>query len=219
MDMQFLAKNNGVVDQDILNFYKKNEKIRLVAPVAVAMVTKTNQPNTSAVVKTELSGLTEIQKAFLLTIGGLLQPTVIMSHPLIREASVFFGLQEIPGDQHQPQILTFFKETGHKDIRTDEDAWCSAFVAYCAKKSGLTYSKKATAKSWLNVGKAVTDPQPGDLVIFWREDPNSWKGHVAIYLGKDENADEVICLGGNQNDEVNVSSYSEAYVLGYRRLK
>ena len=219
MDMQFLAKNNGVVDQDILNFYKKNEKVRLVAPVAVAMVPKTNQPNTSAVVKTELSGLTEVQKAFFLTISGLIQPTVIMSDPLIREASVFFGLQEIPGDQHQQQILTFFKETGHKDIRTDEDAWCSAFVAYCAKKSGLTYSKKATAKSWLNVGKAVTDPQPGDLVVFWREDPNSWKGHVAIYLGKDENAHEVICLGGNQNDEVNVSSYSEANVLGYRRLK
>jgi len=127
-------------------------------------------------------------------------------------------LHELEGDQHQPQILTFFKETGHREIRTDEDAWCSAFVAYCAKKAGLSYSKKATAKSWLSVGKEVTQPQPGDLVIFWREDPNSWKGHVAIYLGKDEQTHEVICLGGNQDDEVNISTYSESYVVGYRRL-
>ena len=218
MDMQFMALNNGVVDQDILNYYRKNEKVRLVAPVAVAMVSKTPQTNVSTMVKSEISGLSDVQKAFFQTISGLLSTAVITSNPLIREASGFFGLQEIPGAQHQQQILTFFKETGHKDIHTDEDAWCSAFVAYCAKKAGLNYSKKATAKSWLNIGKEVKDPQPGDLVIFWREDPNSWKGHVAIYLGTDENAHEVICLGGNQNDEVNVSAYSESNVLGYRRL-
>lgn len=174
--------------------------------------------NGSAPLNSEISGLTEVQRAFFQSIGGLLSTAVITSTPLIREASGFFGLHELQGDQHQPQILAFFKETGHKDIRTDEDAWCSAFVAYCAKKAGLSYSKKATAKSWLNVGKEVSNPQPGDLVIFWREDPNSWKGHVAIYLGKDLNAHEVICLGGNQDDEVNVSSYSESYVVGYRRL-
>jgi uncharacterized protein (TIGR02594 family) len=218
MDMQFMVLNNGVVDQDILNYYRKNEKVRLVAPVAVAMVSKTPQMNVSATVKTEISSLSHVQKAFFQSIGGMLSTTVITSNPLIREASGFFGLQEIPGEQHQPQILTFFRETGHKEIRTDEDAWCSAFMAYCAKKAGLSYSKKATAKSWLNVGKEVKNPQPGDLVIFWREDPNSWKGHVAIFLGIDQLTNEVICLGGNQDDEVNVSSYSTSYVLGYRRL-
>ena len=218
MDMQFMVLNNGVVDQDILNYYRKNEKVRLVAPVSVAMVSKTPQTNVSATVKPEISDLSHVQKAFFQSIGGMLSTTVIASNPLIREASGFFGLQEIPGEQHQPQILTFFRETGHKEIRTDEDAWCSAFMAYCAKKAGLSYSKKATAKSWLNVGKEVKDPQPGDLVIFWREDPNSWKGHVAIFLGIDQLTNEVICLGGNQDDEVNVSSYSTSYVLGYRRL-
>jgi uncharacterized protein (TIGR02594 family) len=218
MDMKFIALNNGVVDQDILNYYRINEKVRIVAPVAVASFKTAVSSPILKESSMELSGMTDAQKRFYQTLNGLLNIVSVTSNNLIKEASVFYGLQEIPGDEHQPQILTFFKETGHKEIHTDEDAWCSAFMAYCAKKAGLSYSKKATAKSWLSIGKKVSDPQPGDLVIFWREDPNSWKGHVAIYLGKDRLTNEVICLGGNQDDEVNVSAYSESYVLGYRRL-
>ena len=114
--------------------------------------------------------------------------------------------------------MNFFKETGNGSIKTDEDAWCSVFVSYCAKEAGLNYSKKANAKSWLQQGTATTNPKPGDIVVFWREDPDSWEGHVAIYLGRDEFTNEIICLGGNQDDQVCIRNYSTNQVIGYRTL-
>jgi uncharacterized protein (TIGR02594 family) len=139
-------------------------------------------------------------------------------NPLIKEARKYFGVEEIEGNQHNKAILNFFKETGNGSIKTDEDAWCSVFVGYCAKQAGLNYSKKANAKSWLEQGTATSNPKPGDIVVFWREDPDSWKGHVAIYLGKDETTNEVICLGGNQDDQVCIRQYSVNQVVGYRSL-
>jgi hypothetical protein len=41
---------------------------------------------------------------------------------------------------------------------------------------------------------------------------------VAIYLGKDPATGNIICLGGNQDDEVNVRMYDSNNVLGYRRI-
>ena len=70
----------------------------------------------------------------------------------------------------------------------------------------------------MNQGVATTNPKPGDIVVFWRDDPDSWKGHVAIYLGKDEANNEIICLGGNQDNQVCVRSYSDSHVVGYRTL-
>ena len=72
---------------------------------------------------------------------------------------------------------------------------------------------------WLEIGKKVTEPKPGDIVIFWREDPNSWKGHVSIFIGKDEETNEIICLGGNQDDQVCIRKYDANSVLGFRHLE
>jgi uncharacterized protein (TIGR02594 family) len=90
-------------------------------------------------------------------------------------------------------------------------------VFFWPKKFFFFFKKKATAKSWMEVGKEVKNPLPGDVVIFWRDDKNSWKGHAAIYIGKDE-AGNIICIGGNQDDEVNIGYYSGDHVVGYRRL-
>ena len=80
----------------------------------------------------------------------------------------------------------------------------------------MKYTNNALARSWLNVGQAVDKPQPGDIVIFWRETMDSCKGHVAIWLG--ETSDGVICLGGNQGDSVCIGVSEKNTVLGYRRL-
>ena len=127
-----------------------------------------------------------------------------------------FGVKEIVGLNHNPIILNYFHEIGHKWVKDDETAWCSAFVNWCALKAGLERSDKLDARSWLKVGQEVTKPMPGDIVVFWRNDPNSWQGHVAIYVG--ESKTFVYALGGNQNNEVNVSAYHKTRLLGYRRL-
>ena len=135
-------------------------------------------------------------------------------HPMIRTAVGLYGTTEISGAQNNPKIVEFFHATGQRNINDDETHWCSAFIMYCAKMNGLDYPKNAVARSWMKVGKKVEQPRVGDLVVFgWGQ---SYHGHVAIYLGETDHG--VICLGGNQGDEVNVMVFSKESILGYRRL-
>lgn len=137
---------------------------------------------------------------------------------LLKIAFNELGTEEIVGAQHNPEILKYAKDTGIKGVTTDEIAWCSTFVNWVAWKSGLQYSGKANARSWLNTGTKVTDPEPGDVVVFWRESPESWKGHVGFFLGFSANKKRVYCLGGNQGNRVSVSGYRINTVLSYQRL-
>jgi hypothetical protein len=64
----------------------------------------------------------------------------------------------------------------------------------------------------------VKDAKMGDVVIINRpkkDQPDT--RHVAFFAGFDEDG-KIKLLGGNQNDEVNVSSYDVADVIGIRRV-
>ncbi len=137
---------------------------------------------------------------------------------LLKIAFNELGTEEIVGDVDNPEVLKYAKETKIKGITNDEIPWCSTFVNWVAWKSGLQFSGKANARSWLSVGNKVTEPEPGDVVIFWRESPQSWKGHVAFFLGISMDKKRVYCLGGNQGNRVSVSAYRYNTVLSFQRL-
>ncbi len=137
---------------------------------------------------------------------------------LLKIAFNELGTEEIVGDIDNPEVLKYAKDTGIKGITSDEIPWCSTFINWVAWKAGLEYSKKANARSWLNVGQKVSVPEPGDIVVFWRESPQSWKGHVAIFLGISIDKKRVYCLGGNQGNRVSVSAYRMNTVLSFQRL-
>jgi uncharacterized protein (TIGR02594 family) len=126
------------------------------------------------------------------------------------------GIKEIVGRKHNPEVLKYFKETGQSWVTTDEMAWCSAFANWICKKSGLPYTGKLNARSWLKVGRKVDMPKLGDIVVFWRESPQSWKGHVAFFIRETKNW--IYVLGGNQNNQVKISAYPKYRLLQYRRL-
>lgn len=137
---------------------------------------------------------------------------------LLKIAFGELGTEEIVGDKHNPEVLKYAKETNIPGVDTDEVAWCSTFVNWVAKKAGLQFSGKANARSWLNVGVKVMVPEPGDIVVFWRESPQSWKGHVGIFLGLSADKKRVYCIGGNQGNRVSVSAYRLDTVLSFQRL-
>jgi len=137
---------------------------------------------------------------------------------LLKIAFNELGTEEIVGDIDNPEVLKYANETGITGITNDEIPWCSTFVNWVAWKADLEFTKKANARSWLNVGKKVTSPEPGDVVVFWRESPQSWKGHVGIFLGVSTDKKRVYCLGGNQGNRVSVSAYRLNTVLSYQRL-
>ena len=134
---------------------------------------------------------------------------------ILEIAFSFYGLKEWTGEgESNPEVEEFFAELGYD--YSDDTAWCSAFVNYIAKKAGVEYTGKLNARSWMKAGSETDSPQPGDIVVFWRESKDSWKGHVAIYIN--EMDDRVYALGGNQANMVNISSYPSYRVLGFRRL-
>lgn len=129
-----------------------------------------------------------------------------------------YGMKEMAGAQSNPDILAFFKELGYDWVTDDSStAWCSAALSYYAKKCGYEYNKTLAARDWLKMPIMVLKPQLGDIVVFWRESPQSWKGHVGLYIT--QNASVVYCLGGNQNNTLSISAYPREQVLGYRSLK
>ncbi len=128
-----------------------------------------------------------------------------------------FGIKEVVGKKDNPEVLKYFDEIGYEGSKLkDETSWCSAFVNWVCKKSNLPYSGKLTARSWLKVGRKVEMPKLGDVVVFWRESPESWKGHVGFFIRETDNL--VYVLGGNQSNQVKISAYPKYRLLQYRRL-
>lgn len=136
---------------------------------------------------------------------------------LVNVALQEIGVEEIIGSRHNPIVTGYFKESGHSWVKDDETAWCSAFMNAMARRSCLESTGKLDARSWLTVGEEITEPQIGDVVVFWRNSPSSWQGHVAIYIREDKHY--IYCLGGNQNNKVGIDKYKKSRLLGYRRLR
>ena len=130
----------------------------------------------------------------------------------------YLGIEERPGPSAHPLISFWLELCSMGRDCQDETPWCSAFVNGIAWELRLPRSKMANARSWLNVGLPVANPIPGwDVVVLWRGNPGSWKGHVGFYMGEEGN--EVIILGGNQSNRVSIDHYSKEQLLGYRRLR
>ena len=131
-----------------------------------------------------------------------------------------YGVTEISGSEHEPRIVEYSQKGGFKGIIDDETAWCSIFVNYIAKKCGMQRSKKANARSWLNVGviRELDEAIRGDVVILWRVSKDSWKGHVGIYAGKSKDKKLIHILGGNQTNMVCIRKYPAYRLLGIRRM-
>lgn len=123
------------------------------------------------------------------------------------------GVKEIKGGKHNPKILEYHAETSLK-ATTDEVPWCSSFVSWCLEKVGIPSTRNAWARSYVGWGEEITEPAIGDIVIFKR---GKASGHVAFYF--DTVGDEIIVLGGNQNNEVNLSRYPKSKLIGFRRWK
>lgn len=95
-------------------------------------------------------------------------------------------------------------------------AWCAAFVNSTLKQSGMEGTGSNMARSFLEWGQPVDQPQRGDLAVFSRGDPNGPYGHVGFFDGYNEDG-TIRVLGGNQGDSVSIANYGTDRLLGFRR--
>lgn len=138
----------------------------------------------------------------------------------INFALSFYGVNEaFTNGKSNPIVVSFFKEFADWATNSTTTAWCSAYVNSIMASTGYEYSGSVSARSWMNVGQDVKNPRTGDVVVFWRESKNSWKGHVGIFISFTSDGRNINVLGGNQGNKVSIAPYPISQLLGYRRLK
>ncbi|WLR91016.1 TIGR02594 family protein [Shinella zoogloeoides] len=132
----------------------------------------------------------------------------------IDKAAGYIGEQEIKGGKHNPLIIDWWKAIGASWFKDDETPWCGAFVGGVLAEVGikpLPGGKGASARAWNEFGVKLLKPAVGCIVIFSR----NGGGHVGFVVGKDQKGNLMV-LGGNQADGVNIKPFATSRVLGYR---
>jgi uncharacterized protein (TIGR02594 family) len=124
-----------------------------------------------------------------------------------------FGLTETPGSASTAEILAFYRDAGHAEIRSDEVAWCAAFVGACLERAGQRCTRSLLARSYLDWGEAIEAPRTGAIAVLTRDGDPAF-GHVGFLIGA--SADRVFLLGGNQSDSVSVKTFARSRVLSFR---
>lgn len=123
------------------------------------------------------------------------------------------GVASFEGKASNPRI-----EAYHQVVSTrqwdDKVPWCSSFLNWCMGRAGIPGTGSALARSWLKWGVPLESPRVGCVVVIWHEKPDSWKGHVGLFLKEEEG--QVYLWGGNQQGEVCEKNYPVDRVLGYR---
>jgi hypothetical protein len=101
------------------------------------------------------------------------------------------GAGELGGNNRGPWVSKYLAPAG-----LDEgNPWCASFVSWCYLRAvggdkhlmPFAYSPGARnllqefkAKGWDYAPKSGYQPQPGDIVVWWREKLSGWLGHVGF---------------------------------------
>lgn len=124
------------------------------------------------------------------------------------------GTKEIPGKKRSNhRVEQYHDATGYLSWALDDIPWCGSFVGFVMMKAGYEIPERAgTALEWLEFGKALHKPMMGAIAVKTR----NGGGHVTFVVGVSEDDEYVYCLGGNQNDEVNIQRYRVTDFVDFR---
>jgi uncharacterized protein (TIGR02594 family) len=165
-----------------------------------------------------IEGLIDFLKKFL---SRLEEPRLEESRNsfFLKAAAEHIGVKEWK-DGSNPQVekyLDWGSRADNKDSGLDDSIpWCAGYIGERLESVNMGSTNSLAARSYLGWGKSSkNNPVPGDLVVYWRGSRDGWQGHVGVYLMQTDT--HIYTLGGNQNDEVNVTSYSKDRFLDFRR--
>lgn len=136
----------------------------------------------------------------------------------MRVARSYIGLREVKGVQHNPAIIKMLDEMGQFSNearawwRDDETPWCGLFLGYVMGLSGRYVIKEwYRAKEWATpLLTKLAKPAYGSIAVLSRHGG----GHVGLVVGQDQRGN-IMLLGGNQGDMVQISPFSPNRIDGY----
>lgn len=119
---------------------------------------------------------------------------------------------EVAGSARNPRIIEYHATTA-LSAQSDEVPWCSSFCNWVFKQCGIKGTGSAMARSWIGWGVPCEAPVEGCVVILARGH-NPVLGHVGFCVGCLGN--NILILGGNQNDKVSIQSFPMIKVIACR---
>ena len=136
----------------------------------------------------------------------------------INTARQYIGLQEVKGTKHNPTIIQMLNEMGSFSNeakvwwRDDDTPWCGLFVGYVLGKSDRFVVKEwYRAKEWASpLMTKLSTPAYGSIAVLSRQGG----GHVGFVVGTDAQGN-IMLLGGNQGDKVQISPFKPDRIEGY----
>lgn len=132
--------------------------------------------------------------------------------PWMALAKKEIGQKEVPGRGNNSRIVEYSR---YVDLQVSSDSvpWCASFVNFVLVRAGYEGTNSAAARSFIDWGRTIEMPVYGCIVVFERGNSN-WKGHVGFFVGFHQG--DLLILGGNQSDAVNIKKYPRSKVLAYR---
>ena len=135
----------------------------------------------------------------------------VSTQPWMQQAKSQIGMHERTDESVVQDYWRKAKLSGLAKRSASSVPWCSGFCCAMFEDVGIRSARTDGAKNWLNWGKGLESPVDGCIVVFTR----SGGGHVGFVTGED-NQGNLLVLGGNQGDAVNIKSFSKTRVTGYR---
>lgn len=133
----------------------------------------------------------------------------------LAKAAAELGVSEVSGAKSNPRILDY-RRAGKTPLGGDDGAvpWCAIFVNAMLESAGVPGSGSAMARSYVKHPgfHKLAAPMLGCIAVK-SSNRGSASGHVGFYVGEDGLF--VYLLGGNQNDQVNISAFKKAEFVGF----
>lgn len=211
-------RSNGLTVDGIVG--AKTWKKLGVDPTSISLVTS-SIPNRPAVVNPVGGSLQQVKTKDPGTIQVPAQQ--VAGEPkwlAIARREAESGVKEFKNGENS-RIIEYHATTSFK-AKKDEVHWCSSFVNWCVTQAGVKGTNNAGAASWLNWGVS-SNARRGAIAVIYKAPKKTAKNgmtssgnHVGFLL--EESATEYKLLGGNQSDQVKVSSFEKSKwkLKGYR---
>ncbi len=135
-----------------------------------------------------------------------------MRTPWYIEARQEIGVKEVPGAASNPVIMGYARDAKLPwAYDNDEIAWCAVFVNAMLERQGIKGTRSAWALDFLEWGMSCA-PFPGCVAVLSR----NGGGHVAFFVGFNEDHSKVLLCGGNQSDMVCDAWFDVSRVKDFR---
>ena len=135
------------------------------------------------------------------------------------EGMKWIGTEEAAGAADNPAILEWAQEEGGeiaKDYKHDSIPWCSLYANMILKKVGLKGTETLWALDWNEWGVKLQGPGVGAFAPMKRiTSDGEIAGHIVVIVGRDKSGN-LLGLGGNQDDAVNIRGVPAARPLSFR---